>query len=51
MSRYFPKLRDFGWNVKDKLHLSNYTTIADLENATGVDTSKFAKKFDLASSK
>ena len=51
MSRYFPKLRGFEWNLKDKLHLSSYTTIVDLENATGVDASKFAKKVDLASSK
>ena len=31
--------------------MSNYETKADLKNATGVDTSKFAKKFDLASLK
>ena len=30
---------------------SDYATKADLKNATGVDTSKFAKKFDLASPK
>ena len=29
----------------------NYATKADLNNATGVDTSKFAKKVDLASLK
>ena len=29
----------------------NYATKADLKNATGVDTSKFAKKVDLASLK
>ena len=28
--------------------LSNYSTKADLKNATGVDTLKFAKKVDLA---
>ena len=28
--------------------LFNYSTKADLKNATGVDTSKFAKKVDLA---
>ena len=27
-------------------NLSNYATKADLKNATGVDTSKFAKKID-----
>ena len=30
--------------MKVELDLSNYTTKADLKNATGVDTSKFAKK-------
>ena len=29
----------------------NYATKADLKNATGADTSKFAKKVDLASLK
>ena len=33
------------------LDLSNYAIKADLKNATGVDTSKFAKKVDLASLK
>ena len=28
--------------------MSNYATKADLKNATGVNTSKFAKKVDLA---
>ena len=36
--------------VKVELDLSNYTTKVDL-NASGVDTSKFAKKVDLASLK
>ena len=31
--------------------MSNYATKADLKNATGVDTSNFGKKTDLASSK
>ena len=31
--------------------MSNYPTKADLRNATGVDTSKFAEKVDLASLK
>ena len=31
--------------------MSNYATKADLKNATSVDTSKFAKKVDLASLK
>ena len=34
-----------------ELELSNYATKGDLKNATGVDTSKFAKKNDLASLK
>ena len=34
--------------MKVKLDLSNYATKADLKIVTGVDTSKFAKKFDLA---
>ena len=31
--------------------MSNYATKADLENATGIDTSKLNAKFDLASLK
>ena len=42
-------MKFFGANVKVELDLSNYATKADLKNATGVDTSKFAKKADLAS--
>ena len=34
-----------------ELDLTNYATKADLKNASGVDTSKFAKKVDLASVK
>ena len=34
--------------MKVELDLSNYATKADLKNATGVDTSDFAKKTDLA---
>ena len=30
--------------MKVELDLSNYATKTDLKNATGVDTSKFAKK-------
>ena len=33
--------------MKVELDLSNYPTKVDLKNATGVDTSKFAKKVDL----
>ena len=35
--------------MKVELDLSNYVTIADLKNEAGVDTSKLAKKVDLAS--
>ena len=51
MSEYFPKLRRLGRNVKVELHLSNYPTKEDLKNAADVDTSKCAKKVDLASLK
>ena len=34
--------------MKVELDLSNYATKADLENATGFDASKFAKKVHLA---
>ena len=51
MSECFPEPRSSGGRVKVELDLFNYATEADLENATGDDTSKFAKKFDLASLK
>ena len=44
MSEYFPKPNSLGANVKVELDLSNYATKADFKNATGVDTSDFAKK-------
>ena len=37
--------------MKVELDLSNYATKPDLKNAAGADTSKFAKKNDLASLK
>ena len=37
--------------MKVELDLSNYAAEADLKNAAGVDTSKFAKKVDLANLK
>ena len=46
MSGYFPEPKFSGGNVKIELDLSNYATKADLKTATGVDTSKFAKKTD-----
>ena len=38
-------------NVRVDLDLSSYATKADLTSATGVGSSKFAKKVDLASLK
>ena len=38
-------------SAKVELDLSYYVTKADLKSATGVDTSKFAKKVDLANLK
>ena len=38
-------------NKKVELDLSNYATKFDLKNATGLDTSKLAKKANLASLK
>ena len=37
--------------MKVKLDLSNYAIKADFSDATGVDTSKFAKRDDLANLK
>ena len=37
--------------MKAKLELSNYAMKSNLKNATGVDTSEFAKKVDLTSLK
>ena len=37
--------------MKVELGLANYAAKTDLKNARGVDTSKFAKKLDLASLK
>ena len=51
MSGYFPQPKSSGGRVNVELNLSNYTTKTDLKNATGVDTSSFAKKTDLAHSK
>ena len=49
MSLYFPKpYEPFGGEIKDKVDLSNYATKADLKDATGIDTSNFALKSNLA---
>ena len=52
MSEYFSKPKPLEANVKVELDLSNFAKKkADLKNATGVDTSDFAKKTDLANLK
>ena len=51
MSEYFPEPKLVGEKVKVELDLSNYATKTDLKNATGIDTSSFAKKVDLANLK
>ena len=48
MRQYFPKPNSLGANVKVDLDFSNFATKTDIKNATGVDTSYFAKKTDLA---
>ena len=50
MSKYFPEPKS-SEKVKFELDLSNYATKTDLKNATGIDTSSFAKKVDLANLK
>ena len=50
MIKYFPKPIPLRGNVKVELDLPDYAT-KRLKNAAGVDTSKFAKKVDLASLK
>ena len=51
MSEYFPEPKSLGGKVKVELDLSNYAIKTDLKNATGIDTSSFAKKVDLANLK
>ena len=51
MSEYFPEPKSSGGKVKVELDLSNCGTKADWKIATDVDTSKFAKKVDLANLK
>ena len=47
MSEYFSEPKSLGGRVRVELDLSNSATKANLKNATGVDTSDFAKKSDL----
>ena len=51
MSHCFLGPNSLGGRVKVKLDLSNYATITDLKNASGFDTSNFAKTVDLANLK
>ena len=51
MSEYFPEPNSSRGRVKVELDLSNFATIANLKNATQVDTAKLAKKVDLANLK
>ena len=46
-----PEPKSLRERAKVELDLSNYATKAHLTNSTGADTSKFAKKVDLASLK
>ena len=48
MNEYFPEPKSLGGRVKFELDLSHYAKKSDLKTAAGVDTSKFAKKVDLA---
>ena len=50
MRRYFPKPKSLTANVKVELDLPNCATTAGSKNATGVDTTDFAKKTDFAKS-
>ena len=43
--------RNFRWKCESWIRFKYLCNKADLKNATGFDTSKFAKKFDLASLK
>ena len=51
MSEYFTEPKFLGGGVKVELDLSYFAAKEDLNNAKGVDTSKFAKKVDLANLK
>ena len=44
MCGYFPEPKALEASVKVELDLSNYATIADFKNETGVDISGFVKK-------
>ena len=51
MSEYFPEPTSSGGRVEVELDLSNCGTKVELKNATGVDTSRFARSGDLTNLK
>ena len=52
MSQYFPKpYEPFGGDFDVRVDLSNYATKTDIKNIWHIDTSSFALKSNLASSK
>ena len=51
MSKYFPKPSKHEKNIKVKIDLTSYSTKADVNNITHVDTSHFALKTNLANLK
>ena len=51
MNEPFPESKSLRGRVKVELGLRNYATKTVLKNATGSDTSSFAKKVDLANLK
>ena len=52
MNQQFPKpYEPFGGGINVKVDLPKYATKADLKIETGIDTSKLAARFDLASLK
>ena len=51
MIAHFPEPTYLGGRIKVELDLSNCSTKADLRNETSTDTSKLAKKFNLANLK
>ena len=51
MSEYFPEPTSSGGRVEVELDLSNYGTKVELKNATGADTSRFARSGDLTNLK
>ena len=51
MSEHFWEPKSFGRKVQVESDISNYATKTDFKNATGIDTSSFAKKVDLANLK